>query len=183
MECPATALLSEDTEHRTYDPVQASRFWQVLRGIEPVFERFRSGFRGKCSPVHFFWGSFDLAVTRFSGRRAPPRTGSIVERDAYDEECCSLGFWPGDAWGMVPGEPPLDALFYTYVVPEPPGFASERPLPAAARYDARVKEFVLPYEAARTAPDPAQAILDFAQSTYDAGARLAKWDTRALAYP
>jgi hypothetical protein len=153
-----------------------------LRSAEPVFERFRAGFRGKCSPVHFFWGSFDLAVTRFSGRRAPPRGSSVIDRDAYDEECISVGFWPGDAWNAF-GDPPVEASFYSYASPEPPGFASERVRPADARYSTQLKEFLLPYDRVQRAPDPATAILEFAQSVYDAGARLGGWDMRALAYP
>jgi Family of unknown function (DUF5996) len=130
------------------------------------------------SPVHFFWGSFDLAVTRFSGRRAPPRGESIIERDAYDEECISLGFWPGDPWK---GE--TEALFYAYTVPAPAGYEARPVRPDAATFSATMKEFILPYDAVRRAADPAKAILDFAESTYDAGASLAKWDVKALAYP
>jgi hypothetical protein len=183
VEIPARTPLDEDTEHAAYDATYAHRFWRVLRAVEPVFERFRARFRGKCSPVHFFWGSFDLAVTRFNGRRAPPRSGSIIERDAYDEECISVGFWPGDAWRGIPGEPAVDAAFYAYAVPEPEGFANEAVRPAAARYDPRLKEFILPYEAVRAAPDPAQSILEFAQTTYEAAARLAGWNIAALSYP
>jgi hypothetical protein len=183
VEIPARTPLDLDTEHAAYDASYAHCFWRVLRAIEPVFERFRARFRGKCSPVHFFWGSLDLAVTRFNGRRAPPRAGSIIERDAYDEECISLGFWPGDAWCAVPGEPEVDAAFYAYVVPEPAGFAGDAVSPATARYDSRLREFILPYEAARAAPDPAQSILDFAQSTYEAAARRAGWNIAALGYP
>jgi hypothetical protein len=182
VEVPSTTPFPDQTTVRAYDAVQVQRFWRVLRSVEPVFERFRAGFRGKCSPVHFFWGSFDLAVTRFSGRRAPPRGSSAIERDAYDEECISLGFWAGDAWNAM-GDPVVDATFYAYTVPEPKGLAGERPRPDDARYDPRLKEFVLSYESVRRAADPAVAILEFAQSTYDAGARLAAWDTRSLAYP
>ncbi len=182
VECPSTTAFHEETTVRAYDAAMAQRFWRVLRAIEPVFERFRSRFRGKCSPVHFFWGSFDLAVTRFSGRRAPPRGSSIIDRDAYDEECISLGFWPGDAWGAL-DEPLVDASFYSYASPEPQGFESQRVRPAEARYSSDLKEFLLPYESVRRALDPASAILEFAQSTYDAGAHLAGWDTSALAYP
>ncbi len=183
VECPSTTPFHEQTEVRTYDAAYAHRFWRILRSVEPVFERFRAGFRGKCSPVHFFWGSFDLAVTRFSGRRAPPRGTSIIERDAYDEECISVGFWPGDAWNALGGDVPVEASFYAYSVPEPPGFQSAAVRPRDARYDPRLREFVLPYEAARRAPNPAGAILDFAESTYAAGARLAGWDVASLAYP
>ncbi len=101
VECPSTTPFHEDGEVRPYDAASAHRFWRALRSVEPVLERFRAGFRGKCSPVHFFWGSFDLAVTRFSGRRAPPRGASVIDRDAYDEECISVGFWPGDMWNAV----------------------------------------------------------------------------------
>jgi len=182
VECPSTTPFQEQTSVRVYDAAQAHRFWRILRSVEPVFERFRAGFRGKCSPVHFFWGSFDLAVTRFSGRRAPPRGSSVIDRDAYDEECISVGFWPGDAWNAL-GDPPVEAVFYSYASPEPPGFAGERVRGADARYSAQLKEFLLPYDRVRRAPDPAAAILEFAQSVYDAGARLGGWDVQGLAYP
>jgi Family of unknown function (DUF5996) len=182
VEIPSTTPFEEQTEPRPYDAAYAHRFWRILRSAEPVFERFRSEFRGKCSRVHFFWGSFDLAVTRFSGRRAPPRGTSAVERDAYDEECISLGFWPGDAWNVF-GDPRVEAAFYAYTIPAPDGFGGARVAPADAHFDARLGEFLLPYEAVRRAPDPAGAILDFARSTYDAGARLGGWDIRALSYP
>ena len=182
VECPSTTPFHEQTTVRAYDAARAHAFWRALRSIEPVFERFRAGFRGKCSPVHFFWGSFDLAVTRFSGRRAPPRGSSVIDRDAYDEECISVGFWPGDAWNGL-GDPTIDACFYSYASPEPPGFGSERVRPDAAGYTGRLKEFLLPYESVRRSLDPAAAILEFAQSTYVAGARLGGWDMKALAYP
>lgn len=176
-ECPVTTPLSEDVEHASYDAAQAHRFWEVLRRVEPVFERFRAGFRGKSSPVHFFWGAFDLAVSRFNGRRAPERKGR-VDRDAYDEEVISLGFWPGDPWtGNV------DASFYAYTVPEPTGLSKLRIRPDAAFFSGELKEFLLPYEVVRKSSDPARLILDFAESTYDAGSRLAGWDRDALAYP
>ena len=176
-ECPVTTPLAEDTEHASYDRDQAHRFFQVLRRIEPVFQTFRAGFRGKCSPVHFFWGAFDLAVSRFNGKRAPARKG-LVERVAYDEEVCSLGFWPGDPWSGA-----TDAAFYSYTVPEPAGYAGQRFRPDGAVYSAQLKEAVLPYEVVRRSSDPARAILDFAESTYDAGSTLAKWDREALVYP
>ena len=169
--------LCDDREHASYDAAQVQRFWQALRRIEPVFQRFRAGFRGKCSPVHFFWGSFDLAVSRFSGRRAPPRQG-VIEHDAYDEEVISLGFWPGDPWTGA-----TEAVFYGYTVPAPADLPSQPIRPAAARFSDAMKEFVLPYDAVRRAPDPGAAILDFAESTYQAGATLAGWDRAALAYP
>lgn len=176
-ECPVTTPLADDLEHAAYDRDAAHRFFQVLTRVEPVFQTFRAGFRGKCSPVHFFWGAFDLAVTRFNGHRAPAREGR-VERIAYDEEVSSLGFWPGDPWSAS-----AEALFYSYTVPEPAGFAAQRFRPDAALYSAALKECVLPYDAVRRSPDPARAILEFARSTYDVGSTLAKWDRTALAYP
>ena len=183
VECPVTTPFHEQTDVSPYDPAYAHRFWRVLRSAQPVFERFRAGFRGKCSPVHFFWGSFDLAVTRFNGRRATPRGTSSIDRDAYDEECISLGFWPGDAWRAVADGAPVEASFYAYAFPEPKGFGAVRARPAGAGYDGRLREFLLPYDAVRRAGDPAGAILDFAESTYQAAARLGGWDMRALAYP
>ncbi len=176
-ECPVTTPLAEDTEHATYDREHAHRFFQALTRIEPIFQTFRAGFRGKCSPVHFFWGAFDLAVSRFNGRRAPARKG-LVERVAYDEEVCSLGFWPGDPWTGG-----TEAAFYSYTVPEPAGFPSQHPRPDAAFFSEQLKEYVLPYDVVRRSSDPAKTILEFAQSTYDAGSTLAKWDREALAYP
>jgi hypothetical protein len=176
-ECPVKTPFCDDREHASYDAAQVERFWGALRRIEPVFQKFRAGFRGKCSPVHFFWGSFDLAVSRFNGRRAPARTGAI-EHDAYDEEVISLGFWPGDPWTGA-----VEALFYAYTVPAPAGLASQRVRPDAASFSDTLKEFVLPYDAVRRAPDPRAAILDFAESTYEAGATLAGWDRAGLAYP
>jgi hypothetical protein len=176
-ECPVTTQFSDDHEHASYDPAAVHKFWQALRRVAVVFEQFRARFRGKCSPVHFFWGSFDLAVTRFNGRRIPPRKG-VIEQDAYDEECISLGFWPGDAWTGK-----TEAMFYAYTVPEPPGYGSQRLRPESAFWSTDLKEFLLPYEEVRRAPDPAQAILDFAQSSYDSGATLAGWNRDGLAYP
>jgi hypothetical protein len=176
-ECPVTTPFTQDREHASYAAAAVGRYWEALRRIEPVFQRFRAGFRGKCSPVHFFWGACDLAVTRFNGRRAPPRANKI-ERDAYDEECISLGFWPGDPWTGA-----SEAFFYSYTVPPPEGFANARVGPRAASFSDVFKEFVLPYDDVRRAPDPAAAILEFAQSTYDAGATLAGWDEAGLAYP
>jgi hypothetical protein len=176
-ECPVATRFPDDVEHASYDPAAVHRLWQALRRIEPVFQRFRSRFRGKCSPVHFFWGSFDLAVTRFNGRRAPPRP-SPIDRDAYDEEVSSLGFWPGDPWTGK-----TEAVFYAYTVPEPAGLSGQPVRPGAAFFSPEMKEFFLPYDEVRRAPDPAAAILEFAQSTYDAGATLAGWDREALGYP
>jgi hypothetical protein len=176
-ECPVVIPFTEDVEHATYDAAEAHRFWQVVRRIEPVFQTFRSGFRGKCSPVHFFWGAFDLAVSRFNGRRAPARKAK-VDRDAYDEEVISLGFWPGDPWTGA-----SEAVFYSYTVPEPPRLAEQRIRPDAAFYSDAMKEFLLPYDAVRRSAEPARAILEFAQSTYEAGATLGGWDKASLAYP
>ena len=176
----ATQIRTRSGTHSTSAPRPASvPFWLALRRIEPVFQVFRSRFRGKCSPVHFFWGGFDLAVTRFVGRRAPLRKAK-VDRDAYDEEVISLGFWPGDPWAATGA---TEAMFYSYTVPEPAGLATDRVRPDAALWLPTLKEFVLPYDDVRRASDPAAAILDFAQSTYDAGATRAGWNREALAYP
>jgi hypothetical protein len=176
-ECPVTTPYADDEDHASYDAIAVQQYWHALRRIEPVFQRFRAGFRGKCSPVHFFWGAFDLAVSRYSGRRAPPRKAK-VDRDAYDEEVISLGFWPGDPWTGA-----TEAMFYSYTVPEPAGFPGQRVRPAAASFSDTFKEFVLPYDEVRRSADPAGAILEFAQSAYDAGSTLAGWDRTGLAYP
>jgi hypothetical protein len=176
-ECPVKTRFTDDVEHGSYDRARVHDFWQTLRRIEPVFQTFRAGFRGKCSPVHFFWGGFDLAVSRFNGRRAPVREAK-VDRDAYDEEVISLGFWPGDPWTGA-----TEAMFYSYTVPEPVGLRSQRVRPEAASFSETLKEFVLPYDAVRRAADPAKAILEFAESTYDAGSTLGHWNRAALAYP
>jgi hypothetical protein len=171
--------LDRDEEHRSYDAKYANRFWRVLVQADRVFKDFRSDFCGKCSPVHFFWGSFDLAVTRFSGRAAPPHPGGIphlpdaITREAYSQEVSSLGFWPGG--GLVPMP-----IFYSYAYPEPPGFAQARVRPDAASYNAQLREFILPYDAVRAADSPDDMLLDFARSTYDAASSLAKWDRVAL---
>ena len=161
-----------DEVHAAYDGQAAQRFWRVLVKADEVMKAFRGRFLGKASPVHFFWGSFDLAVTRFSGRRAPPHPGSAVlpasvSREAYSHEVSSCGFWPGAA-GVAP-------LFYAYAYPEPPGFAAAPVRPHDAHFDAALGEFVLPYEGARSSRAPAFAVLDFFQSTYDAAADLAHW--------
>jgi hypothetical protein len=176
-ECPVTIPFSDDREHASYDAIAVQQYWHALRRIEPVFQTFRARFRGKCSPVHFFWGAFDLAVSRFNGRRAPARE-AMVDRDAYDEEVISLGFWPGDPWKGA-----SEAFFYSYTVPAPARFEAQRVRPEAASFNAAFKEFVLPYDDVRRAADPAKAILDFAESTYDAGSTLAGWDRKGLAYP
>jgi len=178
-ELPQAIPFAEDTQERAYDGAQAERFWRALLQADRVLKLFRTGFLGKASPTHFFWGSFDLAVTRFSGRRAPPHPGGVphlpdaVAREAYSHEVSSAGFWPGG-----PGNE--EAVFYAYAYPEPPGFADAAVAPAAARYDGDLREFVLPYEAVRTAADPDAALLAFLASTYAAAADLAGWDRAAL---
>jgi hypothetical protein len=165
-----------DTIHRAYDRQAAHRFWTILRQLDGILGRFRGRFRGKCSPVHFFWGSFDLAVSRFSGRKAPERPGADrITADAYDEEVSSVGFWPGNAQTG-------DAMLYAYTSPEPSGYSQARVEPGAAFYSQELKEFLLPYEAVRTAPDPDRVVLAFAESTYLAGATRAGWDIEALRY-
>jgi len=169
----------EDEEHRAYDREYANRFWRVLVQSDRVFKEFRSRFCGKCSPVHFFWGSFDLAVTRFSGRPAPPHPGGVphlpdaITREAYSQEVSSLGFWPGNTAAAMP-------IYYSYAYPEPAGFAEVKVQPAAAFYEPKFREFMLPYDLVRSAENPDQVLLDFAQSTYDAASTLAKWDREAL---
>ncbi|UFS69004.1 DUF5996 family protein [Geomonas sp. RF6] len=168
-----------DRVHASYEAEQANRFWRALVQIDRVFKEFRARFIGKCSPVHFFWGSFDLAVTRFSGRPAPPHPGGIphlpdwVTREAYSHEVSSCGFWPG-------GELLPEPIFYSYSYPEPPGFSAAPVRPAGAGYHAGLKEFVLPYEEVRRAPSPDSALLDFLQTTYEAAAECARWDRNEL---
>lgn len=168
----------QDTIHASYDAEYANRFWQALVRSEPVFEQFRSGFLGKSSPLHFFWGSFDLALTRFSGRRAPahpgaPNVSDQVTREAYSHEVSSCGFWPG---ADVFPEP----VFYSYAYPEPSGFKQAQVGPAEAYYRTEMGEFLLPYEAVRKSPSPEKALLEFLESTYSAAADLGKWDRAAL---
>ena len=181
-EIPDPIPFAEDVTHAAYDPEAVNRFWQALVRIDGVFKRFRTGFLGKASPVHLFWGSFDLAVTRFSGRDAPPHPGGFpampdaVTREAYSHEVSSAGFWPGGG--------PLDhAAFYSYAYPSPDGFADAKVAPADAVFDKTLGEFLLPYDAVRTAADPEQALLDFLQSTYEAAASLADWDRTNLECP
>jgi len=163
---------AEDHKHASYDAACANRFWQILVQADRVFKQFRSGFIGKCSPVHFFWGSFDLAVTRFSGRRAPERLGAdAITREAYSHEVISHGFWPGGGAVEAP-------LFYSYTAPAPEGLEKEKIQPGF--YSAEMSEFVLPYDDVRQSSSPDKSLLDFMQSTYDAGARLAGWDRAAL---
>lgn len=169
----------EDETHAAYDADAAHRFWLALAQAARVLERFRGRFVGKCSPVHFWWGSFDLSCTRFSGRPAPPHPGGIpnladwVTREAYSHECISAGWWPG---GGAVSEP----AFYAYAYPEPPGCPEAPIRPEAGAYHVQLREWVLPYEAVRAAPDPDAAALAFLESTYDAAARLGGWDRAAL---
>ncbi len=162
----------EDFGHRSYDPEYAQRFWRILVSSGKVLERFRGRFLGKCSPVHFFWGSFDLACTRFSGRPAPPRKG-VISGPAYSHEVSSAGFWPGG--GAVDGP-----AYYAYFVPQPDGIEKERVRPDAASWNPELSEFLLMYDDVRRASSPEQALYDFLESTYDVGARLARWDRAAL---
>jgi len=178
-ELPDALPFEQDRVHRSYDPDYAHRFWRVLAEADRVFKAFRTGFLGKASPVHFFWGSFDLAVTRFSGRKAPPHPGGVphlpdsVTREAYSHEVSSAGFWPGGGAIDYPA-------FYSYAYPVPPGFAAARVQPDAAFFDTGLGEFLLPYEAVRTAADPDAALLDFLQSAYAAAADAGGWDRAAL---
>lgn len=178
-ELPDPIRFDEDEVHRSYDPEYVNRYWRILVQTGRVFERFRARFIGKSSPVHYFWGSADLAVTRFSGREAPMHPGGVpylpdwVAREAYSHEVSSAGFWAG-------GEQYPRAIFYSYAYPEPPGFSEASVSPSAARYDNTLKEFVLPYEELRTAASPGTELLDFLQSTYEAASNLAGWDRTAL---
>jgi hypothetical protein len=174
VEIPHPIPFDQDRVHASYDPEYVQRFWRILLSADSVFQQFRSGFIGKCSPVHFFWGSFDLAVTRFSGRRAPERPGAdAMTREAYSHEVSSVGFWPGSV--DIHG-----AAFYSYAVPEPEGFKQARVRPDAATYAKQVGEFILMYDDVRNAESPSTSLLDFCQTTYEAGARLGKWDRSAL---
>jgi len=170
VEVPEPIRFDQDTTHHSYDAEAAHRFWQVVLAIAPVLEEFRAEFMGKCSPVHFFWGSFDLAVTRFSGRRAPERPGAdSITRESYSHEVISHGWWPG---GGAVNEP----AFYAYAAPEPPGLKTVAIEPVAAFYSHDLSEFVLPYEAVRRAAHPEADLRAFLRTTYDAAARLASWD-------
>ena len=180
-EVPNPIACDVDTVHRSYDQEYASRFWRVLIQANTVFQEFGGAFIGKHSPVNFWWGSFDLAVTRFSGRRAPERPGAdLVTREAYSHECSSAGWWPGNEAFPTPA-------FYSYMAPAPQGFEKAAIQPAKAYYDGGLGEFLLPYDAVRNvALSPAQSrkmLMDFLQSTYEAGARLAEWDREALERP
>lgn len=177
-EIPDAVPFSADRAPRTYRPEDAERFWRALRRADALFKQFRTGFLGKSSPVHFFWGSFDHAVTRFSGRTAPPHPGGIpnlpdaVVREAYSHEVSSAGFWPGGAGH--------DAVFYSYAYPEPKGYRDVAVRPAEAYFEPRLGEFVLPYSSVRAARDPDAAVLEFLQSTYEAAASTGGWDRATL---
>jgi Family of unknown function (DUF5996) len=178
-ELPDPVRFSQDKQHASYDPEAVRRFFQILVNVDSVFKQFRTGFLGKASPVHFFWGSFDLAVTRFSGRRAPRHPGGVphladeIACEAYSHEVSSAGFWPGSGAIDYPA-------FYSYAYPEPAGFRTTRVRPDAAFFSEALGEFILPYDAVRTAAAPDQALLEFLQSTYEAAANAAKWDRDAL---
>jgi Family of unknown function (DUF5996) len=180
-ELPNPIAFGEDTTHAAYDGEYAHRFWRILLQVNRIFSHFRTGFLGKCSPVHFFWGSFDLAVTRFSGRPAPllPDGGAplaAVMREAYSHQVSSAGFWPGS--GNI-----NHAAFYAYAYPEPEGFGAFAVRPAETRYNKELGQFLLPYDAVRSAKDPDAMVLAFLQSTYEAAATLGQWDRAALECP
>lgn len=181
VELPTVTPFAHDEEHRSYDPVHANRFWRTLLQVERVLRVFRARFLGKVSPIHYFWGAGDLAVTRFSGRAAPPHPGGVpncpdwVMTEAYSHEVSSCGFWPG-GYGV-------DASFYAYAYPEPKGFREHRIGVDAATYDTNLGEFLLPYEVVRTAADPDATLLRFLQDTYEAAAIPGRWDRAALERP
>ncbi len=176
-----TLRFDQDRQHAAYDAGAAQRCWRVLGRVDGALKQFRSGFLGKCSPSHFWWGGFDIACTRFSGRRAPTHPGGIpnvadyVNREAYSHECISAGWWPGSIGGLV-----TEPAFYAYAYPEPAGCPEARIEPAAAEYHLGMHEWILPYEAVRTAPDPTAMLLQFLESTYSAAATLGNWDRAAL---
>jgi Family of unknown function (DUF5996) len=178
-EIPDPIPFDQDETHNAYDPEYANRFWRVLVQADRVFKEFRARFVGKCSPVHYFWGAPDLAVTRFSGRPAPQHPGGVphlpdqVAREAYSHEVSSCGFWPG-------GGPVAYPVFYSYAYPEPSGFAGAPVKPGAAFYNTDLREFILPYDAVRAAESPDETLLDFLQTTYEAAANLANWDRNFL---
>jgi hypothetical protein len=174
VEIPDPIAFDQDRVHASYDAVSVEKFWRILVSVDAIFKQFRSRFIGKSSPVHFFWGSFDLAVTRFSGRKAPERPGADkMTREAYSHEVSSVGFWPGTS-GMS------DAAFYSYAAPEPNGFKQAHVQPAAAAYNPSLGEFLMSYEDVRNSESPSSSLLQFSQSTYDAAANLGNWDRLAL---
>jgi hypothetical protein len=167
-------LLDRDEQHRAYDREAVERFWRILALTHAVFTKFRARFIGKCSPVHFFWGSFDLAVTRFSGRPAPAREGAdSITREAYSHEVSSVGFWPGDSRLKLPA-------FYSYAAPEPEGFRTAAVTPRQTYYHPELGGYYLHYDEVRAAADPETMLLDFCQSTYEAAADAGRWDRAAL---
>jgi hypothetical protein len=178
-EIPEVIPFAKDTVHGSYDADAAHRCWRIFVNADRALKEFRGSFVGKSSPVQFWWGAFDLACTRFSGRRAPPHPGGIpnlpdyVTREGYSHECISAGWWPGSG-------PIAEPAFYAYAYPEPPGCADVAVGPAGTRYDATMHEWILPYDAVRNAAEPHAAVMEFLQSTYDAAAKLAKWDRRDL---
>jgi hypothetical protein len=173
-EIPDPVNFEQDHAHVAYDAVAVNKFWRALVWVDQVFKEFRAGFLGKVSPVHFFWGSFDLAVTRFSGRRAPERAGvDAITREAYSHEVSSAGFWPGG--GEIKGP-----AFYSYAAPEPAGFAEHKVRPEAAFYHPQMKEFFLMYDDVRNAASPKAALMEFLQSTYEAAADCGNWDRKNL---
>jgi hypothetical protein len=173
-EIPELIPFEKDEVHAAYDPEAVHKFWRILTWVDQVLKEFRAGFIGKVSPVHFFWGSFDHAVTRFSGKRAPERPGAdSITREAYSHEVSSAGFWPG-------GGDIASPAFYSYAAPEPPGFAERKIRPPAAFYHPQMKEFLLMYDDVRTASDPKTTLMEFLSSTYDAAADLGNWDRNAL---
>jgi len=173
VEVPDPIRFEDDDKHAAYDAEYANRFWRALVKIDDVLKEFRGRFIGKCSPVHFFWGSFDLAVTRFSGRPAPERPGAdLITREAYSHEVISHGFWPGSK--------DMEAAFYSYTTPEPAGLAQAQVQPPETFYSAEMKEFFLLYEDVQKSSSPEQTLRDFLQTTYEAGANLAGWDRAAL---
>jgi hypothetical protein len=177
VEVPDPIRFEEDNIHASYDAEYANRFWRALVKMDEVFKEFRASFIGKVSPVHFFWGSFDMAVTRFSGRLAPARPDAdIINREAYSHEVISHGWWPGNK--------DMEAAFYSYTAPEPAGLGDTisqgKIRPAQTFYSAEMKEFFLPYDDVRKSDSPEQTVMDFCQTTYEAGANLAKWDRTAL---
>ena len=173
VEIPEPIRFDQDRQHSSYDPEAAARFWRILLSSHAVFEQFRARFIGKSSPVHFFWGSFDLAVTRFSGRKAPRRDGAdAITREAYSHEVSSVGFWPGAGF--------RGPAFYSYMAPSPVGFREARVSPASAGFDEGLGEFIVMYDDIRAAASPTDALLAFCQSTYEAGASAANWDRESL---
>jgi hypothetical protein len=173
VEIPSPIRFEDDTVHASYDPLFANRFWRIVAQVGELFTEARCGFVGKCSPSHFFWGSFDLALTRFSGRAAASPSGPAFVRDAYSHEVISHGFWPGSGTFLEPA-------LYAYAVPDPVGFKDAKVRPDAAYFHQELGEFILPYEMVRTAASPETAVRAFVDSTYQAGANFAKWDRAAL---